>query len=98
MATYRITNQWPGGFGGEVVVRNSGSVGITGWTVRWTFANGQTISNLWNGTPTQTGANVSVRDAGHNGTLAVNATGSFGFNGTWSGTNTVPAAVTCTPA
>jgi len=35
-----------------------------GWTLTWLFANGQTVSQLWNGTVAQTGAKVTVqRDA-----------------------------------
>jgi xyloglucan-specific exo-beta-1,4-glucanase len=94
-ATYTITNQWPDGFGVSVDVRNNGTTAITGWTVRWTFANGQTVASLWNGSYTQSGASVTVTNLSYNGALGVNATTNFGFNGTWSGTNTAPA-VTCT--
>ena len=76
-------------------MRNNGTTAITGWTVRWTFANGQTVASLWNGSYTQSGASVTVTNLGYNGALGVNATTNFGFNGTWSGTNTAPA-VTCT--
>ncbi|RCG20994.1 cellulose-binding protein [Sphaerisporangium album] len=97
-ATYKITNSWQGGFGAEVTVRNGGTSAITGWTVAWTFANGQTITQLWNGTPTQTGAAVTVRNMSYNGALAPGASTAFGFNGSWTGTNTAPATVACTPA
>jgi cellulase/cellobiase CelA1 len=92
-AAYRIVNQWPGGFQAEVTVTN-GAAASTAWTVSWTFANGQTITQLWNGTDTSSGAGHSVRDAGYNGTLGANASTTFGFTGTWNGTNSVPA-LTC---
>ena len=75
-------------------MRNTGTSATTGWTVRWTFANGQTVTSLWNGTYTQSGAAVTVTNLSYNGSLAVGGTTNFGFNGAWSGTNTVPA-VTC---
>ena len=37
---------------------------------------------------------MSVRNAGWNGNVATNGTASFGFNGTWSGSNPAPSAFT----
>ncbi|MBB4960827.1 cellulose binding domain-containing protein [Micromonospora polyrhachis] len=95
-ASYRVTNSWSGGFQAEVTVRNTGSSAVTGWAVGWTFPDGQTISQLWGGTHTQTGANVTVRNLSYNGNLAPNATTTFGFLGTWAGVNGVPATISCT--
>jgi hypothetical protein len=93
-ATYAITNTWSGGFQGEVTVR-AGTTAINGWTVRWTYANGQVISQLWSGTYTQTGSSVTVRNVDYNGSLGANATATFGFLASQNGTNAVPA-LTCT--
>lgn len=49
--TYRATNEWPGGFQGEIVIRNTGATAVSGWTLAFTFANGQTITNMWAGPP-----------------------------------------------
>ncbi|MBE1490265.1 glucose/arabinose dehydrogenase [Plantactinospora soyae] len=95
-ATYRQTNQWQGGFQADVTVRNNGTATLNGWTVRWTFANGQTIGQLWNGTLTASGSSITVRNVGHNGTLGANASATFGFTGSWNGTNTAPTTLTCT--
>jgi hypothetical protein len=46
---YAVTNQWPGGFGASVTITNTGSTTINSWTLTWSFANGQTITQLWNG-------------------------------------------------
>jgi endoglucanase len=93
-ATYRIDSQWNTGFGATVTVR-AGNTAIAGWTVRWTFANGQTVTQMWNGTDSPSGATHAVRNVAHNGSLGVGATTTFGFNGTWTGTNSVPT-LTCT--
>ncbi len=74
-AVYRQLGAWQGGFQGEVTVTNTGTSAIAGWTVSLTLASGRSISNLWNGT--LTGSNVT--NAPHNGNLAPNATGTFGF-------------------
>ncbi|WP_157520387.1 ThuA domain-containing protein [Herbidospora daliensis] len=96
-ATYRVTQSWNGGFGGEVTVKNTGGKKLTGWTVTWTWPSGQTVTKLWNGTHTQTGADVTVGNAAYNGALAVNAQTTFGFNGSYPTLNTAPEP-TCTAA
>lgn len=87
-------NEWPGGFQAEVQV-TAGSSAINGWRVTWTFTNGQTISNGWNATITPSGSSVTATNVAHNGSLAPGASTTFGFLGTWNGTNGVPS-VTCT--
>jgi xyloglucan-specific exo-beta-1,4-glucanase len=98
-ATYAVTGQWSGGFQGEVTVKNTGAAASRTWSVGWSFTAGQTISQVWNGTGTQSGTAVTVRDAGYNGPLAAGATTTFGFLASSTGTaNPVPAPVTCTSA
>ncbi|MBO0867979.1 MAG: PHB depolymerase family esterase [Micromonosporaceae bacterium] len=89
-ATYSIVNQWQGGFQANVNVTN-GSSARSAWQVGWTFANGQTITQLWNGTLSQSGSSVTVRNVSYNGTLGAGQSTSFGFTGTWNGTNSAPA-------
>ncbi|WP_456152636.1 cellulose binding domain-containing protein, partial [Microbispora rosea] len=98
--TYRITNQWPGGFGADVTVTNLGDT-ISGWTLGWSFTSGQQISQAWNATVTQTGAAVTAGNVDYNRTIASNASVNFGFNGSWNSANPAPASftlngVTCT--
>jgi lysophospholipase L1-like esterase len=95
-ATYRIVNQWPGGFQGEVQVRNSGSATTSRWTVRFRFAN-QLITQSWSATVVQSGLDVTATNADWNGNLAPAASTTFGFIANWTGSNPVPTA-TCTPA
>ena len=45
----------------------AGSAGDTGWTVTWTFANGQTVTQAWNATVTSTGSDVTARNVSYNG-------------------------------
>jgi chitin-binding protein len=93
-ATYQTTTQWPGGFQGLVTV-TAGASGVNGWQVNWVFANGQTVTQSWNAVFTVTGSSVSVRNTAWNSTLAGGASTSFGFLGSWNGTNTAPVP-TCT--
>src|SRR5690349_15128652 len=77
---YTVTNQWQSGFGADVRITNLGDP-ITAWDLRFSFGAGQTVAQLWNGSVTQSGAAVSVRDAGWNKNIPTNGTASFGFNG-----------------
>lgn len=93
---YTVTNQWPGGFGATIAITNTGTTAINGWTLTFSFANGQTITQLWGGSYTQSGASVTITNASYNGAIAPGATLSSppGFNGTWNGTNTNPTSFT----
>ncbi|MBX7267293.1 cellulose binding domain-containing protein [Micromonospora sp. Llam7] len=84
-----MINQWPGGFQGEVRV-TAGAAAINGWTVTWTFANGQTISQVWNATVTSQGSTVTARNVSYNGSLAARASTTFGFLGSASGSTSAP--------
>ncbi|MFI0964961.1 cellulose binding domain-containing protein [Streptomyces sp. NPDC021080] len=89
--TYRITNQWQGGFQADVSLTNTGSAAWTGWTLGWSFADGQKITQLWNADHTQSGAAVTAKNVSWNANVAAGSTVGFGFTGSWTGTNTKPA-------
>jgi endoglucanase len=91
---YAVTSQWSGGFGATVTITNTGSATINGWTLKFSFPSGQTITQLWNGSYTQSGSAVSVTNLSYNGSIAPGANVSFGFNGSWSGSNTNPSSFT----
>jgi lysophospholipase L1-like esterase len=90
---YAVSSQWSGGFGATVDVTNLGDP-VNGWTLAFAFPSGQTVTQLWNGSVAQSGANVTVRNAAWNATIGTGATVSFGFNGSWTGTNTAPTSFT----
>ncbi|SDZ45532.1 GDSL-like Lipase/Acylhydrolase family protein [Micromonospora pattaloongensis] len=90
-ASYRIANQWQGGFQGEVTVRNTGAAPLTGWTVRFTFGGDQRIGQAWNATVSQNGAEVTARNVSWNGNLAPNASTTIGFVASMTGSNATPS-------
>ncbi|KOV85318.1 hypothetical protein ADL03_14300 [Nocardia sp. NRRL S-836] len=92
--TYRINSQWPGAFQAEVTVRNVSGVLINGWTLRWRFTDGQTVNQMWNATPAQDGAVVSVTNADYSALITPNGSISVGFNGTTKGANNPPTSFT----
>jgi beta-xylosidase len=91
--TYSVTSQWSGGFGADVTITNLGDP-LTGWQLSWAFPAGQTVTQLWNGSVTQSGAQVTVTNAAFNGSVATGASVAFGFNGAWTSSNPAPATFT----
>jgi uncharacterized membrane protein len=88
---YTISPQNSTSFGAAITIDNTSATALSSWTLTWSFANGQTVSSLWNGTETQSGANVTVKNLSYNGSIpAGGSVTGIGFNGTWSGTNAVP--------
>ncbi|ONI80487.1 beta-mannosidase [Saccharothrix sp. ALI-22-I] len=92
--TYKVTGQWQGGFQGDVKIANTGTAAVNGWTLRWTWANGQTVSQSWGATTTQSGTTLSATNVSYTGSIPVSGSVSFGFIGSWNGTNSVPTAFT----
>jgi endo-1,4-beta-xylanase len=94
-ASYAVSSSWPGGFNATVTVRNTGAATRSAWSIGWTFAGGQVVTSLWNGVLTQNGSTVTVKNAPYNGTIPPGGSTSFGFLGTWTGTNPAPAGLSC---
>ncbi len=88
---YVVSSSWPGGFNANVTVTNYGDA-VNGWSLTWTFSAGQTVTQLWSGSVAQSGAQVTVTNADYNGSIPTNGNASFGFNGSWNGSNPVPTA------
>ena len=77
---YRILAEWSSGFTAEVTLTNDTSEVIEGWSVSWSYTDGSTIPQAWNGV--LSGGNpYVVANASYNGTIAPNRSTSFGFNG-----------------
>nr|WP_307801129.1 cellulose binding domain-containing protein [Microbispora triticiradicis] len=88
----RVVSSWPGGFQGEVTVRAGGSA-VNGWTVNWSWPGSQAVTQVWGGTRSGSGSTVTVRNESWNGSLAANASTTFGFLA--NGSAETPTA-TCT--
>ncbi|GAA4671531.1 cellulase family glycosylhydrolase [Phytohabitans rumicis] len=88
---YAVSAQWPGGFTANVNVTNLGDA-INGWSLVWTFPSGQQVTQAWNATVTASGGQVTATNASYNPAIATNATVSFGFNGSWTGSNAAPTS------
>jgi hypothetical protein len=90
---YTVSSSWPGGFGASVTITNLGDP-LTSWNLVWSYPSGQQVTQAWSTSLTQSGTTVTARNAGYNGSIATSGTVSFGFNGSWTGSNPVPTAFT----
>ena len=95
---YKVVGQWPNGFQGEITIRNTGTTAINGWNLGFSFANGQTINNMWGGTPTQSGGTVSVTPASYTASIAAGSSVTVGFTAARGASNTAPTAFTLSGA
>ncbi|GIE33836.1 hypothetical protein Ait01nite_068810 [Actinoplanes italicus] len=90
---YKVASQWPGGFTADVTVTNLGDA-LTGWNLKWKFADGQRVNQAWNATVTAVGDQVTAVNASWNAAIPGNGSVAFGFNGSWTGNNAIPGAFT----
>jgi Animal haem peroxidase/Cellulose binding domain len=81
---FNVTTSWPGNYQVDMKITNTGTTAMNGWTMRFEFANGQSITQLWNGVVSQTGPNgrnVAVANASWNAVIpAGGSLGGVGFN------------------
>jgi pectinesterase len=100
--SYTVTNNWGGGFTGEIKVTNDTSQTVNGWSVSWQ-ESGVTVTNAWNATLSGSNPYTAI-GLGWNSTLAPGASASFGFqangtagapkvNGALCGTTTTTSSV-----
>ncbi|MGI5379413.1 glycoside hydrolase family 6 protein [Streptomyces sp. CA-251387] len=90
---YKVQNQWDTGFTAAVTVTNQGAA-KSNWSVKWSYAGNQKVTNGWNAKISQSGAAVTAANESYNGTLSTGGSVSFGFQASYSGTNALPATFT----
>ncbi|MFB6720269.1 lytic polysaccharide monooxygenase [Kribbella sp. NPDC056345] len=99
--TYSTPSQWNNGFTASVKVTNTGQNPVGGWTVRWTWPNGQrVVGEGWDATVVNNGATGAIAsNASWNSVIRPGESVTFGFNGSHTGTNGPPTDfVACKPA
>jgi len=90
--TYTRNSEWPGGFTAQVVIANTGTTAINGWSLTFTFPGDQKITSNFNGGFSQSGANATLTNANYNGSIAPGASITDGFQGTWTSNDSSPAS------
>ena len=89
---YTRNSQWPGGFTAQVVISNTGTTAINGWSLTFTFPGDQKVTSNFNGGFSQSGANATLTNASYNGAIAPGASITDGFQGTWTSNDNSPAS------
>jgi hypothetical protein len=91
---YVVTSQTQHTFNAEITIYNTGTTPVSSWNLRWTFANGQTVSRSFNSSYTQQGPNVTLTNLASNGQIAAGSNlGGIGITATWNNhANTVPSS------
>src|SRR3954453_17048348 len=74
---YAVSSQWQGGFGANVSITNLGDP-VSSWTLTWSFGAGQSVTQAWNTSLTQSGSAVTARNMSYNGSVAANGSVAFG--------------------
>ncbi|MEU9845596.1 cellulose-binding domain-containing protein, partial [Actinomadura sp. NPDC048032] len=92
--SYRVDGTWPRGFQATVRITNLGDGAIDGWTLGFAFPDGQSITQLWNGSRSQDGTSVTVTAAEWNRSIPPHGTAEFGFLGSQDGANGTPSRFT----
>jgi hypothetical protein len=85
-------NDWGSGATVSITIKNNGTSAIDGWNLAWNFPDNQKITNLWNGSYTQSGTSVTVTNLSYNSRIPAGGTVNFGFNISYSGTNAKPTS------
>ncbi|MET7817774.1 cellulose-binding domain-containing protein [Micromonospora zamorensis] len=82
-------NQWSGGFTANIKVA-PGDTAVSSWTVTWTYAGDERVTNGWNATVSQSGSTVTARNASYNGNIPAGGATEFGVQGTFGASGGAP--------
>jgi hypothetical protein len=92
---YTTASQWAGGLVAGVTIDNTGTNAINGWTLTFTFPGDQKVTSVWGATVSQAGAAVTGTNVSYDATIpASGGTVSFGFQGTWTTSDSAPTSFT----
>ena len=81
---YTVSSQWQGGFVADLQVTNQGAA-LTGWTLSWSFDQGQRVTQAWGAVATQSGSAVTATNVSWNGALAQGGSTRLGLVATLPG-------------
>ncbi|WP_328835350.1 glycoside hydrolase family 48 protein [Streptomyces europaeiscabiei] len=84
------TNDWGSGFTADLTLTNRGTTAIDGWTLTYGYTGNQKLANGWNGSWSQAGQTITVKNAPYNGTIAPGGAASAGAQFSYSGSNAAP--------
>ncbi|MEW2156361.1 cellulose-binding domain-containing protein [Streptomyces sp. NPDC007189] len=89
---YHLVDQWRDGFQAAVSVTTDRA--LDGWSVSWSFRDGQQVGQIWDATVHQNGSRVTATATDYDKAVTAHGTLSFGFIGTWQTRNRSPYGFT----
>lgn len=93
---YHVDSSWTDHFQVSLTIKNNSTRTVNGWNVRFWFAGGQTVDQLWNGSVAQSGSRVTITNPSWNTTIPPGGSVTdVGFVARWDNTtNPSPPWVT----
>ncbi|GAA1314292.1 glycoside hydrolase family 9 protein [Saccharothrix xinjiangensis] len=85
-------NSWSSGLTASVTITNTGATAWNSWTLKFAFPGDQKLTHGWSADWTQTGTDITARNASWNGNIGPGGSTSVGFNASHSGHNPDPTA------
>jgi endo-1,4-beta-xylanase len=89
---YTRNSEWPGNFTAQVVISNTGTTAVNGWTLKFTYPGDQKVTQDFNGTASMSGEVASLVNANYNGSIPVGGSVTVGFQGTFTSNDTSPTS------
>ncbi|MEZ0111582.1 endo-1,4-beta-xylanase [Catenulispora sp. EB89] len=83
---------WNTGLTENITIDNTGSAAVSGWSLVFTLASGQTITNGWNASYSPSSGQVTATNASYDGAIAPGGSVSIGFQATHTGNAAAPAS------
>jgi endo-1,4-beta-xylanase len=93
----RVTNSvsaWNTGLTNNMTITNTGSSAISGWSLRFNLASGQTITSGWNASYSPSSGQVTATNVSYNGSIPAGGSTTIGFQGTHGGNTAAPSGFT----
>ena len=83
---------WNTGLTENITIGNTGSAAVSGWSLVFTLAPGQTITNGWNAAYSPASGQVTATNASYDAAIAPGGSVSIGFQATHTGNAAAPAS------
>ncbi|MFE6338731.1 PQQ-dependent sugar dehydrogenase [Streptomyces sp. NPDC057798] len=90
----RTVRSWGTGTTVDLTVTNTGSTPISGWTLKFPLALGQTVTSDWNTDLTQGSNTITATNASHNAMIAPGARITLGYLASHTGDSSPPPRFT----
>lgn len=85
---------WNNGMTENITVTNTGTSAVNGWSLAFTLAPGQSVTNAWNATISPSSGQVSATNVNYNAAIAPGGTVTFGFQAGQTGNAAAPTSFT----